>query len=92
MATEFINRLDDLLRQELLLLGYDYREVIDRIETSPGSEGVVVRFHPPYEDVEFDEPDPDVSSDAFAARVSRKLKVAIGAPSRTPPPEEDDAE
>lgn len=87
MRGDFVKRLDDLIREELTVMGYDYREVVASIESSPGSEGAVVRLQPPYEDVIFDSPAPDVPDDTFAARVRRRLKVVLEAPSRPESPE-----
>lgn len=88
MPSEFAKRLDDVIRHELLVMGVEYAAVIDSIEDSPASGGVVVRMRPPYEDVEFEAPEPDLSGDILAARVARRLKVAIEAPERPPGAEE----
>lgn len=89
MASDLVKRLDDIVRQELAVLGYEYRDVIAGIEESRGSEGAVIRFHAPYEDLTVDEPEPDVSDEAFNARVARRLKVILEAPQRTPGQEAD---
>jgi hypothetical protein len=85
MESDFTKRLDDILRQELLILGYDYGEVVAAVEDSR-SEGTVARLHPPYEDLEFEIPEDEESEVAFAARVRRRLKVVLEAPHREPAP------
>lgn len=89
MESEFAKKLDDLIRQELLLLGYDYRSVVSGIEEAPSSDGVTVRMQPPWEDIVFEEPDESLAEDAFAARVGRRLKVVLEAPERPAGPEPD---
>ena len=92
MESDFAKKLDDLIRQELLLLGYDYRSVVSGIEETPSADGVTVRMQPPYEDIVFDEPDESLAEDVFAARVGRRLKVVLEAPERPAGPEPDIAE
>lgn len=87
MASDFVKRLDDIVRQELLIMGYDYGKLIAGIEESPGSEGAVIRFHPPYEDIFFEPAASDMPEDTFAARVRRRLKMTIDAPERPAPSE-----
>ncbi|HVR43945.1 MAG TPA: hypothetical protein VMS56_10950 [Thermoanaerobaculia bacterium] len=89
MNEDLIRKLEDVVRQELLLMGYDYPAVVGSIERSPASEGVVIRLHPPYEDVEVETPEPDLPDDVFAARLSRRLRVALEAPERPPRADED---
>lgn len=79
---DFLRKLDDLVRQELTVMGRDYRDVVQGIEAS--ASGVVLRLHPPFEDVSFDEPEEDLADDVLAARVGRRLKVVLEAPERTP--------
>lgn len=90
MSDEFARHLDDVVRQELSILRRDYNDVIRTIDSSRGSSGAVIRFHPPYEDITVDEPEPGMSRDAFAARVRRRLIVVLEAPERPPAPPEDD--
>lgn len=87
MESDFTKRLDDILRQELLILGYDYAEIVAAIEDSR-SEGTVARLHPPYEDLEFEIPEDDESDVSLAARVRRRLKAVLEAPQREPSPDE----
>jgi hypothetical protein len=82
MGSDFLKKLDDLVRQELTVMGRDYRDLVRAIEES--GSGVVVRLHPPFEDVSFDEPEEDLPDDVLAARVGRRLKVVLEAPERTP--------
>lgn len=84
MPSDFAKRLDDVIRHELLIMGTEYGDVIDSIEDSAVSGGAIVRMRPPYEDVEFEAPEPDLADDVFAARVGRRLKVVIEAPQRPP--------
>lgn len=90
MGDEFAKHLDDIVHQELLILRRSYNDIIRTIEPSRGSSGAVIRLYPPYEDVAFEEPEPGISPDAFAARVRRRLVVALEAPERPPAPPEDD--
>ena len=90
MASDFAKRLDDVVREELLNMGHDYRQLIACVEDSPATEGAVVRFNPPYEDVIFEQPEPDLAPDVFAARVRRRLKVSIEAPERPAGPDESE--
>jgi hypothetical protein len=89
MASDFPKRLDDLVREELANLGYDYRDVVSSIEESRASDGAVIRFQPPYEDLDVEAPEPDLEDDVLAARVRRKLKVILEAPERAPSSEEE---
>lgn len=88
MSHDFLNRLDDLVREELALLGYDYRDVVAGIEASRASDGAVIRFQAPYEDLDIEAPEPDVAEDVFAARIRRRLRVVLEAPERSPAAEE----
>lgn len=88
MESDFAKRLDDVIRQELLILGYDYQEVVVAVEDGRTTEAVV-RLHPPYEDLTFEAPPEDEAGEIFAARVRRRLKVALEAPAREPAPEEE---
>ncbi|HUF16669.1 MAG TPA: hypothetical protein VMS12_01355 [Thermoanaerobaculia bacterium] len=88
MAEEFINRLDDLVRQELSFLGYDYGEVVSSLEEMRAGEGAVIRVHPPWEDITIEEPEPDVSDQTLAARLRRTLKTTLEAPNRPAAPPE----
>jgi hypothetical protein len=88
MSDNFLNRLDDLVREELAHLGYDYRDVVAGIEASRGSDGAVIRFQSPYEDLDIEAPEPDVAEDVFVARVRRRLRVVLEAPERAPAQED----
>jgi hypothetical protein len=87
MASDFVKRLDDVVRQELSVLGRDYSDVIVAIEEGRGSEGAVVRFRPPYDDLSVDEPESDVTDEAFSARIGRRLRTILEAPERPPSPD-----
>jgi hypothetical protein len=87
MESDFTKRLDDILRQELLILGYDYGEVVAAIEDAR-SEGAVARLHPPYEDLEFEIPEDEETDESLAARVRRRLKAVLEAPQREAAPDE----
>lgn len=88
MASDFIKKLDDLIRQELSILGYDYQGIVADIEETRAGGGAFVRLQPPYEDFALEQPEEDVSDQTFAARIRRRLRVAIEAPERPPAPEE----
>ena len=90
MPSEFLKRLDDVIREELSILGYTYTEVVAGIEESRGDREAVVRLHPPYEDLIVPEPESDISEPAFAARIRRLLKVRLEAPERPAAPSEYD--
>ncbi len=79
---DFLKKLDDIVRQELTVMGQDYRALVRGIEAS--GDGAVVRMHEPYDDVAFDAPEEDVPDDVLSARVGRRLKVALEAPERAP--------
>jgi hypothetical protein len=82
MEDEFAKRIDDVVRQELLILGYEFADVVEEIEPSRGSEGVLVRLRPPYDDVAFDPPPPETPEETFAAFVRRRLLAKLQAPER----------
>ena len=86
MANDFIKKLDDLLRQELSLLGHDYGEVVVEIQEARSGEGAVIRAHPPWEDIPVEEPEPGTPDEIFAARLRRALKTILEAPGRPPAP------
>lgn len=88
MASDFVKMLEDILRQELAILRLEWSEVVEEVEER--SDGAVVRTHPPYEDFEFDVPDHEMTPDAFSARVARRLRVILEAPSRPAAPPEAD--
>ena len=87
--SEFAKRLDDTLREELTLLGYEYREVVASLEEARQGGGVTVRMHPPYDDFTIDEPQSDLTRDVFSARLRRRLRTVLEAPGREPAPAED---
>ena len=89
MESEFTKRLDDVIRQELLILGYDYADVVASVEDGRGGGDAVARLQPPYEDLSFEAPQEDEPQDMFSARVRRRLKVALEAPAREPSPGEE---
>jgi hypothetical protein len=84
MASDFVKRLDDLIRQELSILGHDYQGIVAGIEETRAGGGAFVRLQPPYEDFSLEEPEAGVSDSTFAARIRRRLRVAIEAPERSP--------
>ncbi len=88
MAEEFIKRLDDLVRQELSFLGYDFGEVVVSMDESRTGDGAVIRVYPPWDDIIVEAPEPDVSDQTLAARLRRTLKTALEAPSRPAAPPE----
>jgi hypothetical protein len=88
MASDFVKMVEDALRLELSVLRIDYNEVIEEVEER--ADGAFVRTHPPYEDFELDEPDAAMSSDQFSARLARRLRVVLEAPSRPAAPPEGD--
>lgn len=87
MSSEFVKHVDDIVREEISFLGYEYQRVIVAVEESRGV--AVVRLHPPYEDVQIEPPDRDVSDTSFRARVRRRLQESIEAPERPPRPEQE---
>lgn len=86
--SNFVKKLDDLIHQELSILGFEYNELVAGVEEPRAGSGAVVRLRPPYEDITIDEPEPDISDEILAARVRRRLRIAIEAPERTPAPPE----
>lgn len=88
MNDEFTKRIDDLVRQELLILGYHYEDVVESIEQSRGSEGAIVRLRPPYDDVSFSPPPGDMPEQTFTAFIRRRLMARLEAPDRPPSSEE----
>ncbi|HEY5610068.1 MAG TPA: hypothetical protein VIL97_02585 [Thermoanaerobaculia bacterium] len=84
--TEFVKRLDDIVREELSFLGYEYNAIVAGLEASRSSGEAIVRMRPPYDDVAIEPPEHGVSDASFSARVRRRLREAIDAPERTPPP------
>lgn len=88
MAEEFIKRLDDLVRQELSFLGYEYGEVVVSMDESRTGDGAVIRVHPPWDDIIVEAPETDVSDQTLAARLRRTLKTALEAPGRPAAPPE----
>lgn len=88
MVDAFIKRLDDLLRQELSFLGYDYGEVVASLEETRTGEGAVIRMHAPWEDITIERPEEDVSDQTLAARLRRTLKTTLEAPNRPAAPPE----
>lgn len=78
--SELVKRVDDLLRLELLHLGWEYAETIDRIEETSRGELVMVHFHGPHPAIELARPEREVDDAAFAAIIRRRLKVALEGP------------
>jgi hypothetical protein len=87
MPREFHKRLDDAVREELMALGHEFSELVEAVEETADG-GAVVRLRPPFDDVNFEPPDDDLPSDVFAARVRRRIKVALEAPERPAAPPE----
>jgi hypothetical protein len=85
---DFAKKLDDIVREELATMGYDYRDYIVAVEHSRSADSAVVRFHPPYDDVEIDGPHDGEFDAKYSAKVRRRLKVAIDAPERPAAPPE----
>ncbi len=76
----FIKRVDDLLRQELLHLGWEYGETIDRLEETGRGDLVMVHFHGQFQAIEIPRPEEDVDDSRFAAQIRRRIKVALEGP------------
>ena len=87
-SSDFHKRLDDVIREELSVLGYSYAKVVVAIEESRGESEAVIRLHPPYEDLVVPQPEQDITDSAFAARIRRLLKVRLEAPERPAAPPE----
>lgn len=88
MSEEFIKRLDDLVRQELSFLGYEFTEVVVSLDETRTGDGAVIRVHPPWEDIVIEAPEPDVSDQTLAARLRRTLRTTLDAPTRPAAPPE----
>lgn len=80
LESELIKRVDDLLRQELLNLGWEYAETIDRLEETARGDVVMIHFHGAHQAIEIARPEDDVSNETFAAQLRRRLKVALEGP------------
>lgn len=86
MTDEFIKKLDDLVRQELAFLGYDYGDVIAEIQGARSGHGAIIRAHAPYEDIPIEEPEEGTTDQILAARLRRALRTSLEAPDRPPAP------
>lgn len=80
MESELIKRVDDLLRQEIVSLGWDYSETVDRLEETGRGDIVMVHFHGPYQAIEIARPEEETSDETFATHLRRRLKVALEGP------------
>jgi hypothetical protein len=80
LESELTKRIDDLLREELTLLGYDYRKTIDRLELTGRGETVMIHFQGPHAPLEIARPEEDLSDDTLSAQLRRRLKVALEGP------------
>jgi hypothetical protein len=90
MESELEKRIDDILREELLSLGWEYGEVVDTV-TDEGDR-CVVTLQGDRDQVEIAAPEPDLPADIFRARLRRRLRVALEGPNpfAEPLPDEPD--
>ena len=89
LESGLIKRVDDLLRQELLHLGWEYGDVIDRIDETSGGNLVMIHFHGDFQAIEIPRPEEGVDDVTFAAHIRRRLKVALEGPPPFAEPIED---
>ena len=80
LESELIKRVDDLLRQELPALGWEYDETIDRLEENGRGDLVMIHFHGQFQAIEIPRPEEDVDDSTFAAHIRRRVKVALEGP------------
>ncbi|MBW3670710.1 MAG: hypothetical protein KY432_03455 [Acidobacteria bacterium] len=84
-----IKRVDDLLRQELLNLGWDYEETIDRLEEAGRGDLVMIHFHGQFQAIEIPRPEEGIDDSTFSAQIRRRVKVALEGPPPFVEPIED---
>ena len=77
MRSEFCERVDDLLRDELMNLGLDYSRVVQDIVDHPSNDGCVIRMRGEYDDVEIVPQTRNVPANVLTAQIARKLKVSL---------------
>jgi hypothetical protein len=89
LENELTKRIDDLLREELTLLGYEYRETIARLELTGDGEAVMIHFQGSHAPLEIARPEEDLGDDTLSAQLLRRLKVALEGPPPFAEPIED---
>ena len=78
MESELSKRVDDVIREELLSLGWEYSEVVKSV--SGADDRCIVELKEGKDQFEIAAPEPDLADDIFRARVRRRLRVALEGP------------
>ena len=87
-GSSFAKMVDDAVREELLVMGFDFHAVVDDIDEPRQREGCVIRMRGEIEDIEIIQSGNDTSYAAVGAQVRRKLEIALRgmSPFRRPKP------
>ena len=76
-TSPFLRLLEDVLRDELLVMGLDYRAVVESIVEKREGGTFSIRFHGPRHDLDIVEPEKPPSRSTLAAHLRRKLAMAL---------------
>ena len=76
-GSAFAKMVDDAVREELLAMGFDYRDLVDGIDEPRGREGCVIRMRGEIDDVEIVPRGEHPSRAGITAQVRRKLEIAL---------------
>ncbi len=87
-GSRFGKLVDDAVHEELLVMGFDFRAIVDGIDEPRQREGCVIRMRGELEDIEIVAPGDDPSYASVSAQVRRKLGIALRGipPFREPKP------
>ncbi len=75
--SEFIKRVDDLLREELLHLGFDFGVVVRSLSENRSTDGCIVRMQGEYDDFEVVPNEAGRTAGLLSAQIARKLRVSL---------------
>ncbi|MBI2214746.1 MAG: hypothetical protein HYU52_13960 [Acidobacteria bacterium] len=77
MSNSFVKLVEDVAREELASLGYDYKIVVAGIDEQRDGEGCIIRMTGEVDDVRIIPTDDNPTRAGIAVQVRRKLEIAL---------------
>jgi hypothetical protein len=77
MPSPFAKMVEDAVHEELLVMGYDYNVVVQRVDESREHEGCVIRMTGEVDDIVIIPTDDNPTPAGVRVVVRRKLEIAL---------------
>lgn len=77
MPSQFAKMVDDAVREQLIAMGLEYDDVVERIDLARDHEGCIIRMAGEIEDLQIVPTDDNPTPAGVRVLVRRKLEIAL---------------